>query len=150
VRRLIVIAMTWAALVTVTTSGADAQSPAGTRFTLTGVVFVEGGTGRAWLVEPSLTQNQVVSVRPGDNIGAYRLSRVLEDRVEMEGPSGKFVVLLAGTPAAATPVTQAPPRQAPAPVPQITPDTPRPPVEILQPGDPRRKFDFRSIPTLGH
>jgi hypothetical protein len=73
---------------------------------LTGVVFVEGGTGgRAWLQEPTLTQNQVVPLRPGDSLGPYKLTKILEDRVELEGPTGKLVVLLAGSgaPAAAAP-----------------------------------------------
>ena len=78
---------------------ADAQSvaPSGPQFTLSGVVVVEGG-GRAWLQEPVLTQNEIVAVRPGENIGPYRLTKILEDRVELAGPSGTFSVRLAGAP----------------------------------------------------
>ena len=44
---------------------AEAQSvgAAGPRFMLSGVVVVEGG-GRAWLQEPTLTQNQYYSAEP--------------------------------------------------------------------------------------
>jgi hypothetical protein len=116
---------------------ADAQSVASAepRFTLSGVVVLEGGAGRAWLQEPKLTQNQVVSIRAGESIGAYRLTRVLEDRVELEGPAGKLVVPLAGAsgPAVATnpaPAAPAPPApaaateevQRPAGVPMISRD----------------------------
>ena len=101
-RRMMAIAAMWAALVGADAGGVDAQS--GERFVLTGVVFVEGGAGRAWLLEPTLTQNQVVPLRPGDSLGPYRLTKVLEDRVELEGPAGTFSVRLtgpSGTPAVA-------------------------------------------------
>ena len=170
-RRLMLIAATWAALVGAGASLVDAQSmtPVGTQFMLTGVVFVEGGAGRAWLQEPTLTQNQVVSVRPGESIGPYRLKKILEDRVELEGPTGTFSVLLAGASgpatAAASPslVPQAPapgsgaaPQAPMAIVKQLPPGYSAPPpvttfppeVIVIPPGDLRRKFDFGSLESL--
>lgn len=111
--RLIAIAATCAVLIGASVGGADAQSD-GTRFTLSGVLVVEGG-GRAWLQEPSLTRNEVVSVRLGEEIGPYRLTGIFDDRVELAGPSGKFSVRLAG---ALGPVTAASPEpSAPVPAP---------------------------------
>jgi hypothetical protein len=135
---------------------ADAQSvgPAGPRFMLTGVVVVEGG-GRAWLQEPSLTQNQVVAVRLGENLGPYRLTKILDDRVEMAGPEGTFSVMLAGAQGPAT--ATAPPPPKPAPVREPTPPSsndlndpyrhvvvpPGPPRFPLPQGTPR--VDFGSL-----
>lgn len=134
---------------------ADAQSvaPAGPRFMLSGVVVVEGG-GRAWLQEPTLTKNQVVSVRPGESIGPYRLTKVLDDRVEMAGPGGAFVVLLAGASGPATVATPQPrpaPAREPAPPSSNDPNDPNrvvilppgPPLAPLPPGTPR--VDFGSL-----
>ena len=134
---------------------ADAQSvaPAGPRFTLSGVVVVEGG-GRAWLQEPSLTKNQIVAVRPGESIGSYRLTKILDDRIELAGPDGTFVVLLAGAQGPATvavpaprpvPTREAPPRSSNDP---NDPDRvmilpPGPPLAPLPPGTPR--VDFESL-----
>src|SRR5262249_56548779 len=70
----------------------DAQSE---KFVLTGVVYVEGGRGVAWLEEPTFTGNKIVTLRQGDQIGPYRLTKILEDQVELEGPGGKVVVPLA-------------------------------------------------------
>ena len=162
-RRLMLIGATWAALVGAGAGSAEAQSAE--RFILTGVVFVEGGTGRAWLQEPTLTNNEIVSVRPGDSIGPYRLTKVLEDRVELEGPAGKLSVRLAGTPGPATAaVGPASPQQAPGPriAPEVTQTParlekpqlpsgyipPEPPTgpNVISSGDPRRKgFDLGSV-----
>lgn len=132
---------------------ADAQSvpPAGPRFMLSGVVVVEGG-GRAWLQEPALTKNQIVALRPGESIGPYRLTKILEDRVEMTGPSGAFVVLLAGASGPAT-VATPPPRPVREPTPPSSNDPndpnrvvilpPGPPLAPLPPGTPR--VDFGSL-----
>ena len=89
---------------------------AGAQFMLTGVVVVEGG-GRAWLQEPQLTGNEVVAIRVGESIGPYRLTKILEDRVELVGPNGPFAVRLAGAqgPATAAVPTPAAPIFAPAP-----------------------------------
>jgi hypothetical protein len=131
---------------------ADAQiGVAGPQFTLTGVVVVEGG-GRAWLQEPQLTQNQTVALRPGENIGPYRLTKVFEDRVEMVGPSGAFAVPLAGVAAPAPVVSVAPPPRPSTPPAEPAPTTgpdrvvilpPGPPLAPLPPGTPR--VDFGSL-----
>ena len=163
-RRLMLIAAMWAALISASAGSADAQSAE--RFILTGVVFVEGGTGRAWLQEPTLTHNEVVSVRPGDSIGPYRLTKVLEDRVELEGPAGKFVVRLAGPAGAATVAASKEPQPqpptpglgatAPAPTATAVAEPPQPvfgpDVIVISRDDPRRKFDFgallRNLPSV--
>lgn len=85
-------------------------------------MVVEGG-GRAWLQEPSLTRNEIVSVRLGEEIGPYRLTGIFNDRVELAGPSGKFSVRLAG---AVGPVTAASPESS-APVPAPVAAAPAPP-----------------------
>lgn len=84
---------------------AHAQAPADERFVLSGVVFVEGGKGVAWLQEPTFTKNQIVTVRPGDSVGPYRVTRILQHQIELAGPAGTFSVPLAGT--AGTPTTGA-------------------------------------------
>jgi hypothetical protein len=133
---------------------ADAQSvgPSRPQFMLSGVVVIEGG-GRAWLQEPVLTQNQIVAVRPGESIGPYRLTKILEDRVQLVGPEGTFSVMLAGAQGPAT--AAAPPR--PAPVREAMPPSsndpndpnrvvilpPSPPLAPLPLGTPR--VDFGSL-----
>jgi hypothetical protein len=142
------IAATWAVLIGASAGSVDAQSgaPAGTQFMLTGVVVVEGGGGRAWLQEPTLTHNEIVTVRPGDSIGPYRLTKVLQDRVELEGPAGKFFVRLSGAPGPATAAAGPPP---PAPLQEPAPVTEReqtPPVDL---GTARvTRFDFRDFGSL--
>ena len=104
-RRLI---LTAAVLLVGGTLAVSAEA-ADARFVLTGVVFVDGGDGgRAWLQEPTLTQNQVVTLRPGESIGPYRLTSIHEDRVEFQGPTGKLVVPLAGIAPPTTASTPAP------------------------------------------
>jgi hypothetical protein len=129
----------WAVFVIAAAVGvAAAQTES--RFTLTGVVVVEGG-GRAWLQEPMLTQNQPVALRPGESIGPYRLTKILDDRVELVGPSGAMWVLLAGVQGA----TAAAP--APQPRPPMVRAVPgvqlQPPLAELPPGTPR--VDFESL-----
>lgn len=146
--RGILAAATLIALV-VAAGAADAQAP---RFTLSGVVVVEGG-GRAWLQEPVLTQNQIVAVRPGESIGPYRVTKILDDRVVLAGPSGTFSVLLAGAPGPATAASPPPPRPAPVreAAPPYDPNDPNrvvvlppgPPLAPLPPGTPR--VDFGSL-----
>lgn len=145
----ILSAVAWAvAFVAVAVGVGHAQSEP--RFVLTGVVVVEGG-GRAWLQEPQLTQNQPVSVRPGESIGPYRLTKVLEDRVEMMGPSGPLSVFLAGIAGPVTGAVATPPaRPAPPPPAPVEPTThevvvlpPGPPLAPLPAGTPR--VDFGSL-----
>ncbi|HEV8437200.1 MAG TPA: hypothetical protein VGT40_03805 [Methylomirabilota bacterium] len=66
--------------------------PTAEKFILSGVVVFDGGSGLAWLYEPSLTGDRVIAVRLGESIGPYRLAKIFEDRVELEGPSGKVLV----------------------------------------------------------
>jgi hypothetical protein len=149
-RRLIVIAATVATLIGVGAVGAFAQSAA-PRFVLTGVVFVEGGTGgRAWLQEPTLTQNQVVTVRQGDSIGDYRLASIFEDRVVLDGPGGKVTVPLAGVsgPAAAGAAKPAPSAKLGEGVPQHKPPAPMPPGHVDTRTDRTKKFKFNDLPSL--
>jgi hypothetical protein len=140
----ILTVVAWAVVVIAGAAGAaDAQTP---RFTLSGLVVVEGG-GRAWLQEPVLTQDQPVALRPGESIGPYRLTKILEDRVELSGPSGTFSVLLAGIQGAT--VAAPPPPPQPLPVPQAVNDPSHrvlplgPPLAELPPGTPR--VDFGSL-----
>ena len=157
-RRLMLVA---AALIGASAGSTDAQSAE--RFVLTGVVFVEGGTGRAWLQEPTLTHNEIVSLRPGDSIGPYRLTKVLEDRVEMEGPAGAFSVRLAGAPGpvtAAASATPAPPAPQFASAPDVpvgsAPDVPAPAAPVTAKAEVDRRaessrkveFDFQNLPSL--
>jgi hypothetical protein len=130
--------VTMKGILTVLVCAAAAIGPAGyadaqdARFTLSGLVVVEGG-GRAWLQEPTLTQNQPVAVRPGETIGPYRLTKIYEDRVELVGPEGTISVLLAGIQGATAAVAAEPPRAAPAPPPQ---DTSGHEMVVLPPGPP--------------
>jgi hypothetical protein len=85
------------------------------KFVLSGVVVFDGGKGLAWLQEPTLTGNQVVALRPGETLGPYRLARILDDRVELEGPSGTVLVPVygGGQGGAAGPVAVATARPSP-------------------------------------
>ena len=130
------------------TTGASAE-----RFVLTGVLFVDGeGRGLAWLQEPTFTNNQVITARIGDSIGPYRLTRILEDQVELEGPGGKLAVPLAGGPGGTGLAKQEPSQDGPAraassgdgalpPHPALGNPTAR----VIQRGDPRRNFPSTDI-----
>jgi hypothetical protein len=149
----ILAAAIWVLVLTAGAAYAQSVAAAGPRFTLSGVVVVEGG-GRAWLQEPSLTKDQIVAIRPGESIGPYRLTKILDDRVELVGPEGTFAVLLAGVQG---PATVAAPAPKPAPIRQPTPPSsndpndpnrvvilpPGPPLAPLPPGTPR--VDFGSL-----
>jgi hypothetical protein len=121
VKNLMALVIALPALLGVTAAAAaSAQvgAPASERFILSGLIVFDGGEGLAWLQEPSLTQNNVVTVRPGDSVGPWKLTRILEDRVELEGPAGKVLVPLSnagggGTLASASPVP--PSRQSTSP-----------------------------------
>jgi hypothetical protein len=132
----------FACAVVVIAAAAGAVYAQQAQFTLTGLVFVEGG-GRAWLQEPVLTQNQPVALRPGESIGPYRLTKIYDDRVELAGPGGAITVMLAGVqgPAVAMPVTP----QPVAPLPPSNDPNHRvlplgPPLAELPPGTPRVDF----------
>ena len=108
-RAILILAMALAAWV-----GADAPNAAGQsdqHFVLTGVMFVEGRSGRAWLLEPILTDNQEIALSQGESIGPYRLTKVVADRVELEGPAGTVSVPLARAAASPGVVTPKPEQQ---------------------------------------
>jgi hypothetical protein len=115
---------------------AQSSAPPTERFVLSGVVFVEDGKGLAWLQEPTFTNNQTVVVRPGDTIGPYRVTKILEDQVVLDGPGGTVSIPLAGGPAGtATAAVDLRTPQVPAPD-----KPPTVPAIIIPPGDPRRQF----------
>lgn len=73
---------------------APAQAPAPPQFVLNGIVIPENGKAFVWIQEPSLTQGKVIVLRPGETVGPYKLGKVEDDRVELEGPGGKVMVPL--------------------------------------------------------
>lgn len=96
-KRLVALTTAGVALLSATLLAASAQAPAAERFVVTGVLILDDGDGWAWLQEPSLTNNESVRVRRGHTVGQWRLTRLLEDRVELEGPGGRITyVILAG------------------------------------------------------
>lgn len=153
------------ALIGATASGVQGQGNTQTTtegFVLSGVVFFDGGSGFAWLQEPSLTNNRVVAVRSGQSVGPYRLTGVFEDRVELEGPTGKVLVPLhkvqgVPVPAIASAVPAAVPAAAPPPIqearapqpPRASPFANNPGVRYFPPGDPSRSQGFGELFGLG-
>ncbi len=121
----------------------DAQSanPLAEKFVLIGVVYVEGGRGLAWLQEPTFTKNQIVTLRVGDRVGPYRLTKILEDQVELEGPRGKVAVPLAGAGGAIT-VAAIPSVPANTESHELPPHPAlnNPEAIVVPRGDPRRNF----------
>ena len=104
-KRAISFAVALAALVVVALvvmGGSALAQSASERFVVTGVIFVEGGKGLAWLQEPTFTKNKVIAVHPGDRVGPYRVTKILEDQVVLEGPNGTVSVPLAGGPGTST------------------------------------------------
>jgi hypothetical protein len=99
-RQLILIAVTWAAVVGLVAGSARAQSPTspGRQFVLVGVVMLDEGRGLAFVQEPNFTNNKVVTVRLGDSVGPYRVTKILTHQVELTGPGGTVSLPLAGLP----------------------------------------------------
>jgi hypothetical protein len=96
-------------------------------FVLMGVILTDGGGSKAWLQEPTLTSNRSVPVKPGDSVGRFRVARILQDRVELDGPAGPVVVRLfnqvygaGGTPAVSPGGARQAPRQGPAVSPPVS------------------------------
>ena len=79
-----------------TSAAAQVASTGAERFYLSGVVVVDGGDAKAWLQEPTLTNDRPVVVRVGDRIGRWTLTAISPNRVELEGPGGKVFVPLYG------------------------------------------------------
>jgi hypothetical protein len=79
-----------------TGGGVSAQpgAPSAERFVLTGMVTWSGTEGVAWLQEPDLTRNEIVVLRIGQSVGAWKLTRFLDNGVELDGPGGKVLVPL--------------------------------------------------------
>lgn len=82
------------ALVATLSTGAIAQTrgPGGESFVLSGLIIFEAGGGIAYLQEPSLTGDRSVALRVSESIGPYRLTKILEDRIVLEGPAGTVLV----------------------------------------------------------
>ena len=151
-RRLILIAATWAAVVGLVAGSAHAQSPTppGGQFVLVGVVLLEGERGLAWVQEPTFTGNKVVTVRLGDSVGPYRVTKILTHQVELAGPGGTISVPLAGSPGAVsvasstgTPsagTSSAGTVQRPAGEMPPHPALNNPNATVIPRGDPRRNF----------
>lgn len=95
------------------------------RFFLNGVVTKPDGSSMALLSEPTLTQDRARFVREGDRIGPYRVAAIKEDRVELDGPSGRVIVRLSSSAGSGAPVSAAAPASAAAAVataePQLKP-----------------------------
>src|ERR1700741_4373883 len=104
------VTMVLLALVAATTTlSAQSAAPVAERFILSGLIVFDGGEGVAWLQEPSLTQNQVIVVRRGDSVGPWKVTRILDDRVELEGPAGNVLIPLQNAGAAGTAVASGAP-----------------------------------------
>jgi len=95
VKRLAILAAALAGLCAAAAHAAPpgASAPA-ERFVLSGVVAYDDGDGKAWLREPSLTQNKVVIVRRGQKVGPWTVTRILSNQVELSGPSGTIKIPL--------------------------------------------------------
>ena len=141
-RRLILIAATWAAVVGLVAGSAHAQAPTapGGQFVLVGVVLLEGGSGLAWVQEPNFTNNKVVTVRLGDSVGPYRVTKILTHQVELTGPGGTVSVPLAGLPGAVSVASIAGTAQRPAGEMPPPPALSNPNLIVLSRSDPRRDF----------
>jgi hypothetical protein len=146
-RRLILIAATWATVIGLVAGSAHAQSPTppSGQFVLIGVVMLEGERGLAFVQEPNFTNNKVVTVRLGDSVGPYRVTKILTHQVELAGPGGTISVPLAGLPGAVGVASSAGTMERP--VGELPPHNGlKNPNEIVIPrGDPRRNFPASSI-----
>jgi hypothetical protein len=127
----------------VTMVSAKAGAPAA-EFVLSGLVAFDNGEGVAWLQEPSLTQNKVVKLRRGDSVGPWKVTRILENRVELEGPAGKVLVPFGTTVGSGAPA-------APSPVATAGGSSPSPAGTISIPvGDPRRREGIANLFGMLH
>jgi len=140
--RLNLIVATWAAVAGLVVGSAHAQAPTqpGRQFSLIGVVMLEGGRDLAFIQEPSLTKDKVVTVRVGDTVGPYRVTKILTHQVELTGPGGTVAVPLAGLPGAvgvaSTSSAGGPPAQT---------DLTSSPGAVIPRGDPRRVFPLDKL-----
>jgi hypothetical protein len=141
-RRLILIAATWAAVVGLVAGSAHAQSPTppGGQIVLVGVVLLEGERGLAFVQDPNFTDNKVVTVRLGDSVGPYRVTKILTHKVELTGPGGAVSIPLAGLPGAVSVASSAGNAQRPAGEMSPAPVLPNSNVVVIPRGDPRRNW----------
>lgn len=102
------------ALLAVSIAADRAAAQDQSRFFLNGVVTKPDGSSMALLSEPTLTQDRARFVREGDRIGPYRVAAIKEDRVELDGPSGKVIVRLSSSAGSGAPVSAAVPVSAAA------------------------------------
>ena len=151
-RRLILITATWAAVVGLVAGSAYAQSPAptGAQFVLVGVVMLEEGRGLAWVQEPNFTGNKVVTVRLGDIVGPYSVTKILTHQVELTGPGGTISVPLAGSPGAVSVASSAGTPssgtvQRPAGEMSSAPAPTNPNAIVIPRGDPRRNYPLSAM-----
>jgi hypothetical protein len=110
------------------TSGAVSAQPGAERFVLTGMVVWSGNEGVAWLQEPDLTRNEMVALRIGQSVGPWKLTRFLDNGIELEGPGGKVLIPLYNAGGGGTAVAAgapAGPAAAPAPASQPADDASR-------------------------
>jgi hypothetical protein len=116
VKDLLVFATALLALTaaTATTASAQATATPAERFVLSGVVAYDDGDGKAWLQEPRLTGDRVVLVRRGDSVGPWRVTAILRNRVELQGPGGTVVVPLHNAGGTAVATSGAPAASAPS------------------------------------
>jgi hypothetical protein len=129
---------------------AHAQAPTqpGGQFSLIGVVMLEGERDLAFIQEPSFTNNKVVTVRLGDNVGPYRVTKILTHQVELTGPGGTVVIPLAGLPGAVGVASASGAAQPSAggTQPEAALNTlPTPPNFVISRGDPRRDFPVSQL-----
>jgi len=137
-RSVMHIAMIWVALGTIADSArAQTTTTPIERFVLSGVVFAGEGRGLAWLQEPTFTNNYVITVRPGDSVGPYRVMKILEDQVVLAGPGGTVAIPLAGVRGTAT-TAAASPEAAPSPGGHQS--LSKPEAIVIPRGDARRSF----------
>ena len=113
-----IISVALSILLGATSAAVSAQpgAPGAERFVLTGMVVWSGNEGVAWLQEPDLTRNEMVALRIGQSVGPWKLTRFLDNGVELEGPAGKVLIPLYNAGGGGTAVAAGAP-SAPAPAP---------------------------------
>jgi hypothetical protein len=115
--KITIISLVLLLLLGATGAGVSGQpvTPGAERFVLTGMVMWSGNEGVAYLQEPDLTRNELVTLRIGESVGPWKLTRFLDNGVELDGPTGKVLVPLHNAGGRGTAVaTGAPAGSAPA------------------------------------
>jgi hypothetical protein len=127
-------------------ASAQAVAGGGERFFLSGVVVVEGGDSKAWIQEPTLTQDKIRVMRVGDKVGRWTLAAISPNRVEFKSPEGSFFVPLNGVggPGSSSRAAAAPASPTPAPAASAPGSGGDGGVNIAV-GDPRRRESIRQL-----